>query len=245
MYRDYAIVVRGSVKDRDKLNFLIDTGSSSTVVDASLAKKLRLATSSRTISVFDGTVVVEEALLPGLQLGSLQVAWLPVVVQDLASFRDIFSVRVDAIVGIDVLSRSSFTVDYEHSKLIWGPGEPLPDTISCDPRFPYPTVPLLIGNRTLNVYVDTGAQELALFENRTGTITGTQVVREETRTTLTGPIVVKTAELCDVTLGATFWARRQGTLMKGSLFDGTLGPRWLGVKRIRFDVERNVVSWER
>jgi predicted aspartyl protease len=245
MYRDYAIVVRGSVGERDKLNFLIDTGSSSTVVDASLAKKNGLPTSSRAISVFEGTVAVEEAVLPSLQLGPLQVVRLPAVVQDLASLADIFSVRVDAIVGIDVLSRSSFTVDYQRRKLIWGPAERLPNAVSCDPRFPYPTMPLLIGNRTLNVYLDTGAQELALFENRTGPVAGMQVVHEETRTTLTGPVVVKTAELYEVSLGATSWPRRQGTLMNGSLFDGTLGPRWLGVKRIRFDVEHKVVSWEK
>jgi hypothetical protein len=170
---------------------------------------------------------------------------LSVVVQNLASLRDIFSVKVDAIVGIDVLSRRSFTVDYQHRKLIWGSVEPLPDTVSCDPRFPYPTVPLLIGARTLRVYLDTGAQELALFENRTGAIPGTQVVHEETRTTLTGPVLVKTAEFYEVTLGATYWAKREGSLMKGSVFDGTLGPRWLGVKRIRFDFQHKIVSWQR
>ena len=244
LYRDYAIVVRGSVGERDKLNFIIDTGSSSTVVDASLAHKLGLALSARKLSVFERTVVVDEAVLPSLRLGPLEVGPLSVVVQNLASLRDIFSVRVDAIVGIDVLSRSSFTVDYQRRKLIWGPAERLPNAVSCDPRFPYPTMPLLIGNRTLNVYLDTGAQELALFENRTGPV-AMQVVHEETRTTLTGPVVVKTAELYEVSLGATSWPRRQGTLMNGSLFDGTLGPRWLGVKRIRFDVEHKVVSWEK
>jgi hypothetical protein len=244
LYRDYAIVVRGSVGERDKLNFIIDTGSSSTVVDASLAHKLGLALSARKLSVFERTVVVDEAVLPSLRLGPLEVGPLSVVVQNLASLRDIFSVRVDAIVGIDVLSRNSFTVDYQREKLIWGPIE-LSDPVSCDPRFPYPTVPLLIGNRTLHVNVDTGAQELALFENRTGSIPGTQVVHEETRTTLTGPVVVRKVELHEVTLGITHWATREGSLMDGSLFDGTLGPVWLGARRIGFDVEHKVVSWQK
>ena len=244
LYRDFAIVARGSVGQRGGLNFLIDTGSSSSVVDVSLARKLRLVTSPREISVFGTTVVTEEAVLPSLQLGPLQVALLPVVVQDLSYFRDIFSVHVDAIVGIDVLSRSSFTVDYEARKLIWGPVEPLSYRLSCDPRFPYPTVRLEIGDRTLRVFVDTGAKELALFENRTGAIPGSPVVREETRTTLAGPVVVKTVELHELTLGTTHWAQREGSLMKGSLFDGTLGPKWLGAKRISFDAELKVISWE-
>src|SRR5205809_6368386 len=45
LYGDYTIVARGSVGDRHKLHFLIDTGSSSTVVDGYLARTLRLARS--------------------------------------------------------------------------------------------------------------------------------------------------------------------------------------------------------
>ena len=245
LYGDYAIVVRGSVGERHKLNFLIDTGSSSTVVADSLARKLRLARAPRKISVFDSTVVAEEAVVPSLRLGPLQVALLPVVVQDLSSLQEAFSVRIDAVVGIDVLSRSSFTVDYKGKKLIWGSLEPLSDPVSCDPCFPYPTVRLEIGNRTLRVFVDTGAGELALFENRTGVIPGTQVVGQETRTTIRGQVVVKTVEFHELTLGTTHWARREGSLMEGSLFDGTLGPKWLRAKRVRFDFEHKIISWEK
>ena len=101
------------------------------------------------------------------------------------------------------------------------------------------------GSNPLQVFVDTGAQELALFENRTGAIPGSLVVREETRTTLAGPVAVKTVQLHELTLGTTNWARREGSLMKGSLFDGTLGPKWLGAKRIRFDLEHKIISWEK
>ena len=109
----------------------------------------------------------------------------------------------------------------------------------------YPTVLLQVGARTLRVYVDTGASELALFENRTGSIPGTRVVGEETRTTIEGYVVVKTVEFHELTLGATHWARREGSLMVGSVFDGTMGPKWLGAKRIEFDFEHKVIRWEK
>lgn len=244
LHQDYAIVARGSVGQYDKLNFLIDTGSSSTVVDDSLVRKLHLVTSRREILVFGTTVVVKEAVLPSLQLGPLQTARVPVVVQNLSSLQEALSVRIDAIVGLDVLSRRSFTVDYEARKLIWGLVEPLPDTVTCDPRFPYPTVPLRIGDRTLRVFVDTGAQELALFDNLTGAIPGSRVIREEQRTTIHGPVVVKITEFQELTLGTIHWAQREGSLMQGSSFDGTMGPKWLGAKRISFDFEHKIVSWE-
>ena len=77
LYGDYTIVVRGSIGDRHKLNFLIDTGSSSTVVDGPLARKLRLAKSSRKIAVFASLVTTEEVVLPSLQLGPLHAISLP------------------------------------------------------------------------------------------------------------------------------------------------------------------------
>ncbi len=247
LYRDYAIVARGSVGERHKLNFLIDTGSSSTVVDSSLARKLRLARSARKIAVFASTVTTEQVLLPSLQLGSLRATLLPAVVRDLSYFQDSLSAHVDVIVGIDVLSRTSFTVDYEARKLILGPAERLSNSVPCDPRSPYPTVALRLGHRVVRVIVDTGAQELALFEKQPGDLVpDRQGVGEQTRTSMAGQVVIKRAEFQELTLGTTHWARREGLFIEApsTLFDGLLGPRWLGAKRIRFEAELKVISWE-
>ena len=247
LYGDYAIVVQGSVGERHKLNFLIDTGSSSTVVDGSLARKLRLARSPRTIAVFASTVTTEQVLLPSLQLGSLRATLLPAVVRDLSYFQDSLSAHVDVIVGIDLLSRTSFTVDYEARKLILGPAERLSNSVPCDPRSPYPTVALRLGHRVVRVIVDTGAQELALFEKQPGDLVpDSQGVEEETRTSMAGQVVIKRAEFQELALGTTHWARREGLFIEAPslLFDGLLGPRWLGAKRISFDAELKVIGWE-
>src|SRR5437879_3948413 len=248
LYADFMIVVRGSVGELQKLNFIIDTGASQSVVDDCLARKLRLPRSPRKIFVFGRTVVAEEAALPSLQLGSLYVAPLPVVVRDLSYFQDVLSVQVDVIVRIDILSRSSFTVDYEARKLILGPVERLSNSVHCDPRFPYPTVSLRIENRMVRVFVDTGARDLALFESQTvGAWPGVQVVGQEIRTSMAGQVVMKRAAFHELTLGTTHWARREGffTETASNLFHGLLGPRWLGAKRIGFDLEHKVISWEK
>ena len=248
LYGDYTIVVRGSIGDRHKLNFLIDTGSSSTVVDGPLARKLRLAKSSRKIAVFASLVTTEEVVLPSLQLGPLHAISLPAVVRDLSYFQDSLSAHVDVIVGIDVLSRTSFTIDYEARKLILGPVERLSNSVPCDPRSPYPTGALRLGNRVVRVLVDTGAQELALFEKPPGgLLPDGQGAKEETRTSMAGQVVIKRAEFHELALGAAHWARREALFMEAptSLFDGLLGPRWLGAKRIGFDFEHRVISWEK
>ena len=247
LYGDYTIVARGSVGDRHKLHFLIDTGSSSTVADGYLARTLRLARSSKKIAVFASLVTTEEVVLPSLQLGPLHATLLPAVVRDLSYFQDSLSAHVDVIVGIDVLSRTSFTIDYEARKLILGPVEPLSNSVPCDPRSPYPTVALRLGHRVVRVIVDTGAQELALFEKQPGgLVPDSQGVEEETRTSMAGQVVIKRAEFQELALGTTHWARREGLFIEAPslLFDGLLGPKWLGAKRIGFDFEHKVISWE-
>lgn len=49
LYRDYLIVVQGSLGGREALNFLIDTGVNPTVIDSRIAKKLGL-TGGATVS---------------------------------------------------------------------------------------------------------------------------------------------------------------------------------------------------
>jgi len=66
LYRDYAIVVRGSVGDCDKLNLFIDRGSSSTVIDLAIARKLHLPISPRQIQVFSNTLTSGDVVLPSL-----------------------------------------------------------------------------------------------------------------------------------------------------------------------------------
>ncbi len=117
-------------------------------------------------------MTTEQVLLPSLQLGPLRVTLVPAVIRDLSYFQDSLSAHVDVIVGIDVLSRTSFTVDYEARKLILGPAELLSNSVPCDPRSPYPTVALRLGNRVVRVLVDRGA--------------GTRPVREAARGPLAG-----------------------------------------------------------
>ena len=76
------------------------------------------------------------------------------------------------------------------------------------PSFPLSYSPTPARQSNLRVFLDTGAGELALFENRTGAIPGTQVVGQETRTTIRGKVVVKTVEFHELTLGTAHWARR-------------------------------------
>ncbi len=121
LYRDYAIVVRGSIGNLSNLNFLIDTGAVPSVLDRRIARKLRLAGTLGKLSVFTQKLDTEHSNAPNVQLGQLHADALPVVVRDLSFAEQALGTRVDAMIGFDLLGQSAFTIDYVSKKTVFGP----------------------------------------------------------------------------------------------------------------------------
>src|SRR5438067_1349465 len=72
LYRDYLIVVQGTVEGPEKMNLLIDTGADPSVLDRRVARKLRLRGVSGRLGLLNHTVDVEQVVLPSLRLGPLR-----------------------------------------------------------------------------------------------------------------------------------------------------------------------------
>lgn len=105
LYRDYLIVVRGSAGPLKGLNFLLDTGASPTVLDRRVAERLHLEQLPASIAVVGGSVEAAQATAPTLEVGPARRDNLNVVVEDLSFFQKAFPVRIDAVVGLDMLGR--------------------------------------------------------------------------------------------------------------------------------------------
>jgi len=255
LYRDFAIVVQGSIAGQKKLNFLIDTGVVPSVVDQRLAKKLRLKGLEDDMSVFNGRVSVRRALLPEVQVGPIRIEDFPVVAMDLSGIEEALGTRVDALLGLDVLARSSFTVDYRRNKITFGPvsasGSSLPLELRYAGQAPYLVVPIEIEGRKFHLLVDTGTNALCLFTSRLERrLAGLRTVRMEPSLNLGGEQPLKQVQLSAVQLGEMDFGGRTAALRDTAPqdlpdFDGLLGPASLGLKRIAFDFERGRFYWER
>src|ERR1700743_1184314 len=79
----YLDVVQGSIGDHHTLNFLVDTGATTSATKKTLAERLNLATPSSQMVSFDKTVQVQWCVLPELVYGPEHAANIKVVVQDL------------------------------------------------------------------------------------------------------------------------------------------------------------------
>jgi len=248
LYRGYVIVVHGSIGGLTNLNLLVDTGAVPSVLDARIAHKLDLQGRPARVDVPTKTLATERVTVPDVEVGPLKIGQLSAIVQDLSFAGDALGIRVDAMVGFDVLGQSPFTIDYESRKLIFGPVDPSFVTTPYSPGLPYAIVLLRVQQDTLGILVDTGASNLVLFQRGVRNCrSAINTVGRETWVSMGGDMPVAKAQLLDAYLGGTPWGRRVAYITENSSNQptgvaGLLGTVALG-DRVGFDPIRKVVAW--
>ena len=135
LYRGYVIVVRGSIGALKNLNFIVDTGAVPSVLDARIARKLHLRGQPSRIDLPTKTLATERVTVPDVTLGPSHVGKLSVIVQDLSFVEEAWGIRVDAMIGFDLLGQSPFTIDYELKTIVFGPVDRSFSTVSYSPGF--------------------------------------------------------------------------------------------------------------
>jgi hypothetical protein len=251
LYRGYVIVVRGSVGGQDKLNFLIDTGAVPSVVDQRIVRKLKLSGRAESLSVFSQNVPAQRVVLPDLQIGPVSAQRLPVLVRDLAFVERGLGVRIDALVGLDVLGRSSFSIDYQAKKIVFGAVDRSESGVAFVLMPGYVVVQLDVQGQSLWLVVDTGTKDLVLFEGRVrGRFRSVRNAGTKAASNMGGEAPLLELQLPEARLGTTDLGNQKAFLLATSAravpnFDGLLGVTALGVTRLAFDFDRRAISWQK
>jgi predicted aspartyl protease len=259
LYGGYTIVARGSIAGLRQLNFIIDTAAVPSVVDLKVARKLRLEGQDEPLSLFSQTIETRRVTLPGLVLGPIDTGPLPVIVGDLASFERHLGVRVDGMIGLDVLARQDFAVDYESGTIAFGtaPGngggllDPAETSVPFELGAGYAVVRLDVEGQPVRLMVDTGARSLILFAPRVrDRLAGLRKLSERVIGNAAGAVALTEVVLPDASLGTVRLSAQRAALMDGQApanvdIDGLLGVRSLGVRRLGFDFEHRTMTWAR
>lgn len=251
LQRGYIVLAPGAIGEARGLEFLVDTGAVPSVVDRRIAERLRLTGSADRLSVFQENVEAQRVVLPVLQFGPIRAESVPVLVRDLSFIEHDFGIRVDAMIGLDVLSRSSFIIDYRSKKIYFGPEEAAETDIPFRPGRPYIVVEMQILTRSVRLLLDTGAKDLVLFESRVrDCLAGMRILGKKASSNLSGEVVLKRVQLSATRLGLTELSNQEAFLLDTALdtlpdFDGLLGVTALGFRRIEFNFERNTVNWKK
>ena len=245
LFHDYLIVVKGEAGPLSGLNFLLDTGATPSVLDPAVAQRLHLATSPVEIAVLQGIAEGGQATLSHISVGPFSNSNLPVLVEDLSFVQKQLPVHLDGIVGLDVLGRTPFVIDYSSRKIEFGEadlGAPVP--LELDGGLAMLNVTL--DDRPTRLLLDTGAPSLILFRKATASGSGNQRVSTGSigehpesgfrqSSLRLGTQVIEQANLTTVSSQAG----------PGHEFAGVLSPAGLGFRRVSIDVLHGQVSFSR
>jgi len=250
LYQHHLVVAKGAIGQLSNLNLLIDTGTIPSAVDQRIARKLHLQTEPAALVAFGQRVPVTGAILAdGFRIGSLRTGPVPVHVSDL-SYLD--GVQVDAIVGLDVLSRTSFSIDYQARALNLEAADREDAVVPMEIAWPFVTVQMTIGGSLVRLLVDTGSSDLVLFRARMPvTLSNPPWRGDKIVQYASGPARLQRFELREASLGSHVWDKLAAWGLDRSVdgyppnVDGVLGVMALGCRRIRFDFEQGEFGWSR
>jgi predicted aspartyl protease len=258
LYLGYTIVAKGSMGRLQKLNFIIDTGAVPSIVDRRVARKLGLEGVAESVSVFNKEIPVEEVMVPSVSIGPVAANSVRALVHDLGFLERGLGVRIDAMIGLDVLGGQDFSIDYATKRIAFElPTDETGSATADEPDVPFERGPgfvivqIQIQGRPLRLMVDTGTNDLVLFAPKVqGRLAGARTVGVRMKTTLGGEARVPVVELADASLGSSELRGQRAVLLDGegpasAGLDGLLGVMTLGVARITFDFEHNIFRWKR
>lgn len=148
--------------------FLIDTGSSVTLVTPALARrypgKSPPAPGTPRVRVTSAEGVVTElppAWLRHLELGAVHFDEVPVLLYDCAAISAHLGVKIDGILGFPLFRETILTLDYPGSRILLQPARNTPlvpgATFAFDDARKTPVIPIRLGTRSLVALIDSGS----------------------------------------------------------------------------------------
>ena len=244
LQRGYLIFAPGSIGTADNLNFLIDTGTVPTLISRRLAQKLALHGPEIEVGIWGARTKVALVTLPVLKFGPVKVEKLTVFAIDMQPMEQELATRLDVIIGLDALSKTSFTIDYVRKVISFG----MPITTGMvvamelrDSPAPYVLVPAEIQGKQAHLLLDTGAGNLTLLDLRAQAL-GLPIKTPKWNANSAGsgeliPLPIKQLRLGGNTLRVKSAFVRPVPQVALRDFDGMIGPTSLGIKRFTMNFQ--------
>ena len=248
LYRDYLIVVQGSVGPLKGLHFLLDTGTSPTILDSQLALRLHLEVTPAAVAVLRGKVKGGIATAPSLHLGPLRKDNVRVIIENLNYVQDAFPFRIDGIVGLDVLGQGTFVIDYSSREIRFGPAPSMPDSIPLQLKDGLAFVDAVVNHRTIRLLVDTGASSLVIFEELPDPASGQKGDVAQPLPKKVSDFDRKRIQQISLRLGEVEFGHGSVSVVPnhrdaGHDFDGLMSPVALGMTRIAIDLTQRKLAF--
>lgn len=161
------VEIDGRIGRLGNLTFALDTGTTETVVNRRVADRLHLSCRpGNPLINLNRRMKMKQCVLPDIEIGSFRVQGLPVYVGDLTGFST-FLDDADALIGLDLLGASRFTIDYAAHEVTFDSIKRPAAPPANDPDDPLcMTAAIQVQGRPFRLILDTGIKGILLYKNR-------------------------------------------------------------------------------
>jgi hypothetical protein len=175
-----------------------------------------------------------------------------VLVYDLSLLQKVLHTGIDGIIGIDVLGRIPFAIDYAARELgLFSPTKASASehVVNYSLAGRFPTVEVSLDGTRLRLMVDTSAAALTLFSSQVAGRTARLATGEAKHSTkLSGEFYGSELAIQHSILGGVDFGKRPSFVVATredavADFDGLLSPSGLGISRLTFDPTRGLISF--
>jgi predicted aspartyl protease len=245
---DNLVIVKATIGGLRNLNMMVDTGTSPSSISKAVADKLKLPRKAESVETLNGTMRAESVVLPALDFGPIHTGSLRVMVQDLGFIERSLGMTIGGIIGLDVLTTGSFTIDYRRKSIAFGAVPPGLKTVPFAATAPSITVRAKIDGQEVRLLVDSGTEGLVLYRNRKGMAAAPHSDQRVSISTLSGSTRLSWVKT-RVSVGAEDLGTRDIAIADvdsnfGDEFDGLMGFAKMGFRRVAFDFENGRFGWD-
>jgi predicted aspartyl protease len=261
LYGGHMIVLKCSVGGLGDLTAIVDTGTSETVLDVEVARKLSLAVEPDSATFINQQAKVWAVDLPRLEFGSVAVEHLHGIATDLSSLTAELGIRPQVLIGMDVLRRSSFLIDYRSHRLVFGPvprlahSAPFVSLVPGESSLRFVVIESTILGHRFRLQVDSGFEGVLLYRDQLPISPGDRMSAtspahgQSNVANLGQTLLARSLSPPDVQIGVWHAPHAQLTVVDGTSpesaeFDGLIGAAFLSKGRVAFDFENGMISWE-
>jgi hypothetical protein len=153
---------------------------------------------------------------------------------------------IAGILGMDVLSQSSFVLDYDKKLLVFGEALEQGIAVPFDAQNKLAVASVKVNGKPERMLVDSGSDQVALLGVNLKDVSGTELhnTAQEGSNVEERPVPVKVSYGPDIVLGGQHFSVQKAYFVPGNTeprFDGLLGVRALGFHAMAYSREREVL----
>lgn len=245
VYRGFLVVAEGQFGGTSgRQNFIIDTGTSPSILNLGTARQLALPLSQAKLSAIGRQSEIYGATVPEIRLGPIQALSVPVLVTDLGSVERDLNLPIAGILGMDVLGKISFRLDYGNQLIEFGEIAPVGIPVNLSTGADLPIAEIKVAGKLFHLLVDTGSDRLVFFGARSAAeVSPNAANRLLQGASVASAVPVRAVSPLDFELNGKRFHQDAYFVPESEepLFDGLLSVRSLGIRVLSMDAEQRIV----